>query len=70
MGDLAGPALAAATRKAGVHVEYRAVPTARSTQLARNVASGKECIPALLVLAAALEFLGTYTPAAGPTRRC
>ncbi|MBP1603903.1 MAG: CoA-substrate-specific enzyme activase, partial [Acidobacteria bacterium] len=62
MGDLAGPALAAATRKQGVHVEHLPVPTARSTQLARNVASGKECIPALLVLGSVLEFLGTYTP--------
>jgi predicted CoA-substrate-specific enzyme activase len=62
MGDLAGPALAAATRKQGVHVEYLPVPTARSTQLARNVASGKECIPALLVLGSVLELLGTRAP--------
>jgi predicted CoA-substrate-specific enzyme activase len=62
MGDLAGPALAAATRKQGVHVEYLPVPTARSTQLARNVASGKECVPALLVLGSVLEFIGSRTP--------
>jgi len=62
MGDLAGPALAAATRKQGVHVEYLPVPTARSTQLARDVASGKECIPALLVLGSVLEFMGSRTP--------
>ncbi len=58
----AGPAFAAATRKQGVHVEYLPVPTARSTQLARNVASGKECIPALLVLGSVLEFIGSRTP--------
>ena len=62
MGDLAGPVLAAATRKQGVHVEYLPVPTARSTQLARNVASGKECIPALLVLGGVLEFVANRTP--------
>ena len=61
MGDLAGPALAAATRRQGVHVEALPVPTAQSTQLARNVASGKECIPALLVLGSVLEFLGSRT---------
>jgi predicted nucleotide-binding protein (sugar kinase/HSP70/actin superfamily) len=62
MGDLAGPVLAAATRKQGVHVEYLPVPTARSTQLARDVASGKECIPALLVLGGVLEFVASRTP--------
>jgi predicted CoA-substrate-specific enzyme activase len=62
MGDLAGPAMAAATRRQGVHVEALPVPTARSTQLARNVASGKECIPALLVLGSVLEFLEHRAP--------
>ncbi|MFO7691920.1 MAG: acyl-CoA dehydratase activase [Vicinamibacterales bacterium] len=61
-GDLASPAFAAATRKQGAHAEYLPVPTARSTQLARNVASGKECIPALLVLGSVLEFIGSRTP--------
>ena len=45
-----------------MHVEHLPVPTARSTQLARNVASGKECIPALLVLGGVLEFLANRTP--------
>ena len=61
-GDLASPAFAAATRKQGVHAEHLPVPTARSTQLARNVASGKECIPALLVLGSVLEFIGSRAP--------
>jgi len=61
-GDLASPAFAAATRKQGAHAEHLAVPTARSTQLARNVASGKECIPALLVLGSVLEFLERRAP--------
>lgn len=57
LGDLIGPAMAAATRRQGVRTEYLPPPTARSTQLARNVASGKECIPALLVLGSVLEVL-------------
>jgi predicted nucleotide-binding protein (sugar kinase/HSP70/actin superfamily) len=61
-GDLASPAFAAATRRQGVHSEHLPVPTARSTQLARNVASGKECIPALLVLGSVLEFLRERAP--------
>jgi predicted CoA-substrate-specific enzyme activase len=61
-GDLASPAFAAATRRQGVHSEHLPVPTARSTQLARNVASGKECIPALLVLGSVLEFLRGRAP--------
>ena len=61
-GDLASPAFAAATRKQGAHAEHLPVPTARSTQLARNVASGKECIPALLVLGSILEFLEGRRP--------
>ncbi len=61
-GDLASPAFAAATRQQGGHAEHLPVPTARSTQLARNVASGKECIPALLVLGSVLEFLERRPP--------
>ncbi len=61
-GDLASPAFAAATRRQGVRAEHLPVPTARSTQLARNVASGKECIPALLVLGSVLEFLEGRAP--------
>jgi predicted CoA-substrate-specific enzyme activase len=61
-GDLASPAFAAATRRQGVRAEHLPVPTARSTQLARNVASGKECIPALLVLGSILEFLRGRAP--------
>jgi len=61
-GDLASPAMAAATRKQGVHAEHMPVPTARSTQLARNVASGKECIPALIVLGSVLEYVASRPP--------
>jgi predicted CoA-substrate-specific enzyme activase len=61
-GDLASPALAAVTRRQGIRAEHLPVPTPRSTQLARNVASGKECIPALLVLGSVLEFLHGRSP--------
>jgi predicted nucleotide-binding protein (sugar kinase/HSP70/actin superfamily) len=61
-GDLASPAMAAATRRQGIRAQHLPVPTARSTQLARNVASGKECIPALLVLGSVLEFVQGRAP--------
>ncbi len=61
-GDLASQALAAATRRRGVRADHMPVPTARSTQLARNVASGKECIPALIVLGSILEYVASRPP--------
>ncbi|MCU0661399.1 MAG: acyl-CoA dehydratase activase, partial [Myxococcota bacterium] len=57
MGDLSTEAASAAARRAGVHSTFLPVPTARTGQLARSVASGKECIPALLVLGSILEFM-------------
>ncbi len=62
MGDLATELVAAASRKQGIRTEHLAVPDVRSTQLARNVASGKECIPALLVLGSILQFLEKHRP--------
>ena len=62
MGDLATELVAAASRKQGIRTEHLAVPDIRSTQLARNVASGKECIPALLVLGSMLQFLDAHRP--------
>jgi predicted nucleotide-binding protein (sugar kinase/HSP70/actin superfamily) len=41
------------------------VPDVYSTQLARNVASGKECIPALLVLGSILQYFRNHVPASG-----
>jgi predicted CoA-substrate-specific enzyme activase len=61
-GDLATEALVAATRKQGVRSEALPIPDARSTQLAREVASGKECIPALIVLGNVLQYLGGRSP--------
>lgn len=62
MGDLIGELGTAAARRAGINAEHLPVPDARSTQLARNVASGKECIPALLVLGSLLQFLERHPP--------
>ncbi len=62
MGDLSTELVAAASRKQGIRTEHLAVPDVRSTQLARNVASGKECIPALLVLGSMLQFLDKHRP--------
>jgi predicted nucleotide-binding protein (sugar kinase/HSP70/actin superfamily) len=62
MGDLIGELCAAAARRAGINAEHLPVPDPRSTQLARNVASGKECIPALLVLGSLLQFLERHPP--------
>jgi hypothetical protein len=62
MGDLIGELGTAAARRAGINAEHLPVPDVRSTQLARNVASGKECIPALLVLGSLLQFLERHRP--------
>jgi predicted CoA-substrate-specific enzyme activase len=57
MGDLATEASAVASRGQGIKSLHLPVPDVQSTQLARDVASGKECIPSLLVLGSVLKFL-------------
>jgi predicted CoA-substrate-specific enzyme activase len=56
MGDLSTEAMNVATMRQGINSTYLPLPDAYSTQLARNVASGKECIPALLVLGSIIKF--------------
>jgi predicted CoA-substrate-specific enzyme activase len=56
MGDLSTEAMDVASRRQGIHSTHLPLPDVYSTQLARNVASGKECIPALLVLGSILKF--------------
>ncbi len=63
LGDLATEITTAAAWKQGVHAEHLPVADISSTQVARNVASGKECIPALLLLGTALQYLERRTPA-------
>jgi len=65
MGDLSTAALNVASLRQGIHSTPLPLPDAYSTQLARNVASGKECIPALLVLGSILKFFRDKTPDSG-----
>ena len=62
MGDLTTEITAAAARKSGIKAEFLPVPTAETAQLARTVASGKECIPALMVLGSILQYLQKHPP--------
>jgi len=62
LGDLAVEITVAITRKQGIRSEHLPIPDIRSTQLARNVASGKECIPALLVLGTILQYFQKHPP--------
>ncbi len=62
MGDLSTEAASAAARKSGVKSTFLPVPDVQTTQLARDVASGKECIPALLVLGSILKFIEEHPP--------
>lgn len=62
MGDLIAQLGTAAACKAGIRAEHLPVPNERSTQLARNVASGKECIPSLLLLGSLLQYFEKHPP--------
>jgi len=70
MGDLSTEAMNVAALRQGINSTYLPLPDAHSTQLARNVASGKECIPALLVLGSILQFFGDRPPSSGSSRPC
>ncbi len=59
MGNLTTRLLAASLRSAGLNSIAQPVPTPATLQIARSMASGKECLPALLVLGEALEFLNS-----------
>lgn len=62
MGDLTTEITAAAARKNGLKTEFLPVPTSDVVHLARAVASGKECIPALMVLGNMLHYLQKHPP--------
>jgi predicted CoA-substrate-specific enzyme activase len=62
MGDLATEIAAAAAAKTGITATHLPVPNDQTAQLARTVASGKECIPSLLVLGLILQFLEQHPP--------
>jgi predicted CoA-substrate-specific enzyme activase len=65
MGDLSTEATDVAARRQGIISTHLPLPDVYSTQLARNVASGKECIPALLVLGSILKFFHEHSPDRG-----
>ncbi|MCL2070456.1 MAG: acyl-CoA dehydratase activase [Treponema sp.] len=57
MGNISSEYLGAAVRTQGINGEALPVATARTVQVARAHASGKECVPSHLVLGSALEFI-------------
>ncbi len=65
MGDLSTEAMDVVARRQGIESTHLPLPDVYSTQLARNVASGKECIPALLVLGSILKFFREQPPNQG-----
>jgi predicted CoA-substrate-specific enzyme activase len=56
MGAIATEYMAAAVRALGINAEALPVATAKTIQVARAHASGKECVPSHLVLGSALQF--------------
>jgi predicted CoA-substrate-specific enzyme activase len=62
MGDLSTEAMNVAALRQGINSTHLPLPDVYSTQLARNVASGKECIPALLVLGSILQYFREHEP--------
>jgi predicted CoA-substrate-specific enzyme activase len=56
MGAISTEYMGAAVRSQGINAEALPVATARTIQIARSHASGKECVPSHLVLGSALEF--------------
>ena len=56
MGAISTEYMGAALRSQGINAEALPVATAKTVQVARSHASGKECVPSHLVLGSALEF--------------
>lgn len=65
MGDLSTEVMNVAALRQGINSTHLPLPDVYSTQLARNVASGKECIPALLVLGSILQYFRDHEPSSG-----
>jgi predicted nucleotide-binding protein (sugar kinase/HSP70/actin superfamily) len=65
MGDLSTEAMNVAALRQGINSTHLPLPDVYSTQLARNLASGKECIPALLVLGSILQYFRDKDPTSG-----
>jgi predicted CoA-substrate-specific enzyme activase len=62
MGAISTEYMAAAIRSLGINAEALPVATAKTVQIARTHASGKECVPSHLVLGSVLQFIasGSY----------
>jgi predicted nucleotide-binding protein (sugar kinase/HSP70/actin superfamily) len=56
MGRLSVELMAAIARSSGINTEAMSIPDINTLQLARNHASGKECVPSHLVLGSALKY--------------
>ncbi|PKN76627.1 MAG: activase [Deltaproteobacteria bacterium HGW-Deltaproteobacteria-10] len=59
MGRLSAELIGASIRGLGVNTETMPVPDIHTLQLARNHASGKECLPSHLVLGSALKYFSS-----------
>ncbi len=59
MGQVSTDFLAATLRGVGLNTEALPLATAKTIQLARSHASGKECVPSHLVLGSALQFFAS-----------
>jgi predicted CoA-substrate-specific enzyme activase len=59
MGNLGAELVAAVTRSAGLQAEALPVASPRTLQIARHHVSGKECVPAHLVLGSALSWFSS-----------
>jgi len=59
MGRLSAELVGATIRGLGIHAEAMPVPDIYTLQMARNHASGKECLPSHLVLGSCLKYLSS-----------
>jgi len=59
MGRLSVELMAAIVRSSGINTEAMPIPDINTLQLARNHASGKECVPSHLVLGSALKYFSS-----------
>jgi len=62
MGNLAAQAISAVARQLGINAEHLPPADRQTTQLARSVASGKECVPTLMVLGQVLKLMTERPP--------
>ena len=62
MGQLAAEAMTATSQHYGLRSEYLPPADRRTTQLARSVASGKECVPTLMVLGQLIKLITEQPP--------